>query len=561
MADELALAVLELNGSFTFHAHPEKITLSCGDYVLLTTADDRRFLGQVEEARVEYVEVASTDRSGDIQVPFAEFGSKDQTLWIRETTTVVPRAYNKGGGRVLAPVRMDQSPVVAEPRSELADCVGEARIERASDELVECYWQRAYLRKQLALPVGTLLGVSKPVPAKLIASGLSRPTGLFGQSGSGKSFALGIILEELHLRSKNEIRIVVLDPNGDFVGLREDLRELEDIQADRGNRHQLDTDEYQQYSMTHQQKRDLVKVLSNDGSVKGAEGIVVRLGDIDVRELAAALRMDPTTDRAEYAALVNADQSLREHLGRVPELGDLAAQLARQGPGDSGALGLLIRMKTLGFFGLAIWAGGTLVTDALADSGVHTLVVDVSKLSRVERGIVSAVVFRRLWDLQSERRAEGDLVPTVLVVDEAHNVFPARTLYPGQHVTVDWGSRIAGEGRKLGLYLLVASQLPSKIHEHVLTQCGNLILMKMLSQSDIDALKDSASFVSEMMLDQSKFFGVGDALIMGGIVPSPCLVHFEGRKTREGGSDMEVPWAEEPGLSFAPTPDASPESP
>ena len=45
-------------------------------------------------------------------------------------------------------------------------------------------------------------------------------------------------------------------------------------------------------------------------------------------------------------------------------------------------------------------------------------------------------------------------------------------------------ARIAGEGRKFGLYLLVATQRPQKVHENVLTQCDNLVLLRMNSQAE-----------------------------------------------------------------------------
>jgi len=121
-------------------------------------------------------------------------------------------------------------------------------------------------------------------------------------------------------------------------------------------------------------------------------------------------------------------------------------------------------------------------------------------------------------------------------------MFPGKDLFPEQDLTVGWGSKIAGEGRKYGVYLVLASQLPSKVHEHVLTQCGNVILMKMASQSDIDALHNSLSFVPSSLLNRSKHFGQGEAVVIGDIVPETCLVHFEGRKTQEGGEDLKPDW-------------------
>jgi DNA helicase HerA-like ATPase len=168
---------------------------------------------------------------------------------------------------------------------------------------------------------------------------------------------------------------------------------------------------------------------------------------------------------------------------------------------------------------------------------------EIKAVSGKFRSIICSIVFKRVWELQEARKRKSVKKPCFLLVDEAHYLFPTKLDFPEQEFTLDWGIRIAGEGRKFGLYLLVCSQLPSKIHEHILTQCGNLVLMKMLSQSDIDVLRNTFSFVPETFMQMSKSFHTGDALIAGNIVPSPLLVHFEGRKTQEGGSDLKVNWS------------------
>ena len=57
------------------------------------------------------------------------------------------------------------------------------------------------------------------MPARLYAGGFGRHTFLCGQSGSGKSYALSVMLEQLLLET--DLRIVVLDPNSDFARLPE----------------------------------------------------------------------------------------------------------------------------------------------------------------------------------------------------------------------------------------------------------------------------------------------------------------------------------------------------
>ena len=71
------------------------------------------------------------------------------------------------------------------------------------------------------LPIGTWTTSGVEVPARLRSQGFGRHTFLCGQSGSGKTYALGVILEQLLLGT--DLRMVVFDPNADFVGLGETL--------------------------------------------------------------------------------------------------------------------------------------------------------------------------------------------------------------------------------------------------------------------------------------------------------------------------------------------------
>jgi hypothetical protein len=133
-------------------------------------------------------------------------------------------------------------------------------------------------------------------------------------------------------------------------------------------------------------------------------------------------------------------------------------------------------------------------------------------------------------------------------VDEAHTLFPAKPQAPVDELTLRWGTTIAGEGRKYGLYLMLASQLPSKIHEHVITQCGNLVLMRMVSEGEIRSLQSSLSFASDSFLQLSRWLRTGEALVMGGILPTSVsvLMRFDRRLTPEGGGDMDVDWTGTP---------------
>ena len=72
----------------------------------------------------------------------------------------------------------------------------------------------------------------------------------------------------------------------------------------------------------------------------------------------------------------------------------------------------------------------------------------------------------------------------LIVIDEAHNVCPARPADALTALATEHAVRIAAEGRKFGLYLLVCTQRPQKVQENIISQCDNLVLMRMDSAAD-----------------------------------------------------------------------------
>jgi DNA helicase HerA-like ATPase len=133
--------------------------------------------------------------------------------------------------------------------------------------------------------------------------------------------------------------------------------------------------------------------------------------------------------------------------------------------------------------------------------------------------------------------------PILIVIDEAHNVCPQVPDDPLTAMATEHAVRIAGEGRKFGLVLLVSTQRPQKAHENVVSQCDNLVLMRMNSRSDLAVLSEVFSFVPSSLLELASEFRQGDALVAGKLVPSPTLGRIGPRWSVEGGSDIASDWA------------------
>ena len=132
------------------------------------------------------------------------------------------------------------------------------------------------------------------------------------------------------------------------------------------------------------------------------------------------------------------------------------------------------RIENLGVLDWEVWAGErTAVTDVVAERPDAT-VLDLGGFSTPEQQLVVALsLLDDLWERREERR------PVLLVIDEAHNLCSPRLDSPLAVAVRERIVQIAAEGRKFGLWLLLSTQRPSKVHPGIISQCDNLALMKM----------------------------------------------------------------------------------
>jgi len=388
----------------------------------------------------------------------------------------------------------------------------DAPVGPADDPAIES-WMGRSRPATASLAIGTL-ALAPSHPARIDAGGFDRHTLLCGQSGSGKTYSLGVVLEQLLARTS--LRVIVLDPNSDFVRMAHVRPD-----ADRG-----EADAY----------RAAVGGLRVLGSGEQVDRpLRLRFSELPAAARAALLQLDPVADRDEYAALIHLlDQEVRGEplVGRLEDLGELDQEGARR-------LGL--RAGNLGVDKLEIWEagrGGSLV-EMIAEDDWRCLVVDLGSLGDNQAlGVVSNAVLSTLWRLRDRREA------VLVVIDEAHNVCPAQPPNRLTGLATDRAVQIAAEGRKFGIHLLVSTQRPQKVHENVVSQCDNLILMRVNSAADLAYLGEMFSFVPAGLLAQSTGFDLGEALVAGKISPQPALVRFGARISEEGGSDVGKQWAE-----------------
>jgi DNA helicase HerA-like ATPase len=470
----LALATSIDGRIFQFQAPLESLALQVGGYVELETEAGAR-LGQVLSLEAAQTDIGEVGWPGDISM----------------SSRVIIR-HAQGAGAML------EGPPVP---------FHDAALRPAETDEVRT-WAESTARKRAVLAASDLR-LATGLRHNLDAGGFDRHTFLCGQSGSGKTYALGVLLEQLLLQTS--LRIVVLDPNSDFV-------RIGDLRPGVGP------------ALAARHAEATRSVTVHSAGAAGGERLRLRFGELSTAGRGAALRLDPIRDRDEYGELAAVLDDTRP---------DALEELFRLERADASALAQ--RTRNLGVDKWGIWArndpGSTL--DALADPSVRALVVDLGSLeTRDEQALMAEAVLERLWDLRSRRE------PVLIVIDEAHNVCPAEPETALLAQATEHAVRIAAEGRKFGLYLLTSTQRPQKVHPNVVSQCDNLILMRMNSAADLAYAGDVFSFVPPGLLAAARSFALGEALVAGKLSSHPALVRMGPRITEEGGADVPATWAQ-----------------
>ncbi len=349
-----------------------------GGFVVLEAADGRRYVGQVTDRRIDH---RSRGRVR-VDVPEIAFGQAR----VSQGDIDLEARMTVGSGTLLA--RFDGNDLV--PLT-LDDVFQNASMVRAEPGLLGQLLQSTG-RGRTALDVGWSPFASPDVRVTLRAGGFNRHTFLCGQSGSGKTFSLGVILERL--LTDTALPMIVIDPNSDFVRLNE-MRTRDSL--DQTLATSTTDDEYATFAGRYQESVENLFVLRP----KDAERpLAIRFSELTPREQAAVLKLDPLRDRSEF----NAYWRIAERLeGRSYSLSDVHEASTRILQEDARQIGL--RMENLGIADWGVWADeGTALGDYRAGNW-RGLVLDVGGLgSADEQSVVAMAVLGRLWRRREERQ-------------------------------------------------------------------------------------------------------------------------------------------------------------
>lgn len=387
-------------------------------------------------------------------------------------------------------------------------------VYRAPDDLLREFYE---FPEEERVRIGSLV-TRRGVSVDLSVNGFRRHLAVLAATGAGKSYATGLMVEQLLEKGAT---VVIIDPHADYVYLG--LREVEG-----GGHEELDFAER-------------VTILKNPGSSGQYEEAVGRERIKEFTVAFSKLDFDSICELAGIqtgwskvrAALLEALDELEGQAYTVEDVIERLREKAREAKASDAPpiISAALRLSTLR--GLRLFGYTTTdVVSYLKEPG-RALVVDLSGATDFEMDVATHLIVDSVFRAKVNREID---YPIFLFVEEAHRVIPkGRRMLSSSSLI-----KVAREGRKFGVFLTIISQRPSAVDPDVLSMCQSMIVMKTVNPADQQAIRQAAEKMSEDLLRDLPGLNVGEAVVVGEIVRAPAIVRISGRRSAEGGSDIDV---------------------
>ena len=350
-----------------------------------------------------------------------------------------------------------------------------------------------------------------------------RSSGVFGKSGTGKTFLVRQLLAGL---VKGRVAsTLVFDMHNEYGWMGRDHergREVKGLKQLFGSRVVV---------LTLDPESSQRRGVPTDGAVRIGYG---EIEPEDIEVLAESLNLTEIGRQLPYRLeRLGGNRWLRDFLNLDGDgLKDLAAEVNEN---ESTVQALRRRLETLKRFAFLSEEGGNRAVESIMDylDRGFSVVLEFGQYERQELAyiLVANLLTRRIHESYVRRmeRAMGDSSqepqPLVIVIEEAH-----KFLSPGLSNQTIFGA-IAREMRKYGVTLLIVDQRPSSIDDEILSQIGTKLACLLDNEKDVDAVLSGVSGRSELRHVLSRLESVQQALLFGHALPMPVVV-----RTREYGS-------------------------
>lgn len=406
------------------------------------------------------------------------------------------------------------------------------------------------------------ISISESLNAKVDLNKLvSRHCAILGSTGSGKSNAVGILLNAIANKDFNSSRILVIDPHGEYNSVLRNKSKVFRINASAKENKlyipfwALPFNELLSIfpGSISDQNRDYIRTKIVEAKLNTIEENKLAIE----KELVTADSPVPFSIKQLWFELDDFERKtfkkdrITECLiekGNADELKSSSYETASPGGGEPflnnkarGILGFLdsIRIKLKDSTYKFLFESGDYhpnlngsVTKDLSNllyewlgNNKPVTILDLSGIPSEIMTSISGTLLKIVYDALfwgQNQQVGGKEQPLFIILEEAHNYLKA-----GENsISSRAVQSIAKEGRKYGVGLALVTQRPSELDETVLSQCGTIIALRMNNTKDRGHIRSAIQDELQTMIDLLPSLRTGEGIISGEGVKIPSRVQF-----------------------------------
>lgn len=367
----------------------------------------------------------------------------------------------------------------------------------------------------------------------------SRAVLICGKRGSGKSYTMGVFMEELVQR--DDVLVIVADPMRNFHTMSLPNREQENTLWEWGLsakevsvRLLVPGDPQVRYGS------EVITAFEQRGVQ--VESLRINPGDVPPDGWLDLFGLDITQPMG--IALYRAVHRLRQQQGVYFFVPDVIDRLSKDPHvRETSVQALILRLEAAVNEWDIFSSRYRELSEVFALQTVNVIDLGVLEVSRFGlRNLVLAVLVRDLFRKRRDARLREELGLSVetskvwLAIDEAQEFVPSGRAALAKEPLIQW----VKEGRQPGLSLLIASQQPGAIDREVLSQCDLILCHKVTASGDVEALNRLSHdyMARELKVYLRQLKRTGEAVVVDDEREAVSTVQVRPRRSKHGGAEM-----------------------
>ncbi|MBR9676186.1 ATP-binding protein [Candidatus Woesearchaeota archaeon] len=331
---------------------------------------------------------------------------------------------------------------------------------------------------------------------------LTKHVAILAKSGAGKSYTVGVLLEEIMDR---KIPLLIIDPHGEYSELKE---------PNNDEKQKLES-----YGLEPKSYSNIKEY--GDSNLNSNLRHLILNNSLLPEEVTHLMPSKPSGTQIGllYSAI--------KHLDTINFINILFELEKEENNAKWALINNLEYLKNLELFGENYTNHNELIQSNNCS---------IINLKGIPPDVQEIIVYKLLKDL-FEKRKQNKIPPFFTVIEEAHNYCPERSF--GETKCSKIIRTVASEGRKFGMGLCVVSQRPARVDKSVLSQCTTQLILKVTNPNDLKSITGSVEGITSESEQEIQNLPIGTSMVTG-VTDTPLFVNIRPRKTKHGGVAVDI---------------------